>query len=142
MAISRESQGFAERLRRALEAVGVRASPTALANEFNLRFWGRSITPHTARNWLMGTAIPTQDKLRVLAQWLQVSPEELRFGQPAAATSGVSEPDDALSELDMAGREMLKRYLSLSVADRKLVRDVVMALALSSQARAQGRLSG
>lgn len=142
MAISRESQGFAERLRRALESVGVRASPTALANEFNLRFWGRSITPHTARNWLMGTAIPTQDKLRVLAQWLQVSPEELRFGQPTAAVSGVSEPDDALRELDMAGREMLKRYLSLSVTDRKLVRDVVMAVALSSQARAQGRLSG
>ena len=141
MAVSRESQGFAERLHRALEAMGFRASPTALANEFNLRYWGRSITPHTARNWLMGTAIPTQDKLRVLAEWLHVSPEELRFGQSVAGMV-ISEPDDSFRELDMAGREMLRRYLTLSVADRRLVRDVVMAVALSSQARAQGGPSG
>ena len=61
-----ESQAFSERLRKALEAAGVRPSPTLVANEFNLRHWGRSITPHTARNWLLGQALPTQDKLVVL----------------------------------------------------------------------------
>ena len=61
-----ETQAFAERLRRALDAAGVRPSPTVVANEFNLRHWGRSITPHTARNWLLGQAFPTQDKLCLL----------------------------------------------------------------------------
>ena len=43
-----ESQQFADRLRSALESAGVRASPTLVANAFNLRYHGRSITPHTA----------------------------------------------------------------------------------------------
>ena len=53
-----QTQAFADRLRRALAAAGVRPSPTVVANEFNLRHWGRSITPHTARNWLLGQALP------------------------------------------------------------------------------------
>ncbi|MFN5420916.1 MAG: hypothetical protein ACK49Q_09895 [Burkholderiales bacterium] len=51
-----ESQQFADRLRGALESAGVRASPTLVANAFNLRYRGRSITPHTARNWLLAGA--------------------------------------------------------------------------------------
>jgi hypothetical protein len=54
-----ESQQFADRLRSALESAGVRASPTLVANAFNLRYRGRSITPHTARNWLLGKVMPT-----------------------------------------------------------------------------------
>ena len=102
-----ESQQFADRLRSALESAGVRASPTLVANAFNLRYHGRSITPHTARNWLLGKVMPTQDKLRVLAEWLQVSPYELRFGR--------------------APGKMVDRYLSLSQEERKTVRDVVSA---------------
>jgi transcriptional regulator with XRE-family HTH domain len=97
-----ETQSFAARLRQSLENSGVRTSPTVVANEFNLRYWGRSITPHTARNWLLGKAIPTQDKLRVLAEWLQVSPDELRFG-PSSSTHEVSErpvSDQALNMVD------------------------------------------
>ena len=75
-----ETSAFSERLRLALQGVGVRPSPTLVANEFNLRYWGKSITSHTARNWLLGKSIPTQDKLRVLADWLHVSPDELRYG--------------------------------------------------------------
>jgi transcriptional regulator with XRE-family HTH domain len=81
-----ESQQFADRLRGALESAGVRASPTLVANAFNLRYRGRSITPHTARNWLLGKVMPTQDKLRVLSDWLQVSPDELRFGRAPGKT--------------------------------------------------------
>jgi len=55
-------------------------SPTQLAREFNIRFEGRPITVHAARKWLVGEAIPTQEKLRTLAQWLGVPAEWLRFG--------------------------------------------------------------
>lgn len=126
-----ESQAFSERLRKALEAMGVRPSPTVVANEFNLRYWGRSITPHTARNWLLGQALPTQDKLVVLAEWLQVSPDELRFGKTSSALR-LADADPEFEQLDMADREMIKRYLSLPKAERKTVREVVAAMAVAA----------
>ena len=98
-----ESQQFADRLRSALESAGVRASPTLVANAFNLRYHGRSITPHTARNWLLGKVMPTQDKLRVLAEWLQVSPDELRFGRAPGKTY-VYEMNDGPIEMALADR--------------------------------------
>lgn len=126
-----ETQAFAARLRRALDSAGIRPSPTLVANEFNLRYWGKSITPHTARNWLLGKSIPTQDKLRVLADWLQVSPDELRYGPPAAATKA-QDFGQEWHALNMQDREMLNRYLGLAPEGRKTVRDVVAALALAA----------
>jgi transcriptional regulator with XRE-family HTH domain len=131
MATNTETEAFAQRLKLALDGVGVRASPTLVANEFNLRFWGRSITPHTARNWLLGKAIPTQDKLRVLADWLQVSPDELRFGR-AFETAKAAEPTADPDGLNMADREMINRYMGLDVEDRKTVRQVVAALSVAA----------
>ena len=129
-----ETKAFAERLRHALDAAGVRPSPTVVANEFNQRYWGRSITPHTAPNWLLGQSLPTQDKLVVLAEWLQVSPDELRFGK---STSGLNlaEADPQSGQLGMADREMIARYLGLPTADRKTVREVVAAMAVASEAK-------
>jgi transcriptional regulator with XRE-family HTH domain len=128
-----ESQQFADRLRSALESAGVRASPTLVANAFNLRYHGRSITPHTARNWLLGKVMPTQDKLRVLAEWLQVSPDELRFGRAPGKTY-VYEMNAGPIEMALADREMIDRYLSLSQAERKTIRDVVSAFVLAKAA--------
>lgn len=135
MSSSAETQAFAQRLKQALEASGVRISPTVVANEFNLRYWGRSVTPHTARNWLLGKSIPTQDKLRVLADWLQVGPDELRFGQVAKAPKGAENMDFWGGDLNMADREMLTRYMSLSVQDRKTTREVVAALQVAASIR-------
>jgi transcriptional regulator with XRE-family HTH domain len=134
MATATETEAFAQRLKQALEGSGVRASPTVVANEFNLRYWGRSITPHTARNWLLGKAIPTQDKLRVLADWLQVSPDALRFGNLSTVSRNAA-ADANFERLDMADREMLHRYLALTVGDRKTVREVVTALSIAGIAK-------
>lgn len=131
-----ETQAFSGRLRHALESAGIRLSPTLVANEFNQRYWGRSITSHTARNWLLGVSIPMQDKLKVLADWLQVSPEELRFGV-GAASHRVRESGLDTSTLNMQDREMLKRYMALSAEDRKTVRDVVTALSVAAKVKAR-----
>ena len=129
-----ETQAFAERLRSALDAVGVRPSPAVVANGFNQRYWGRSITPHTARNWLLGQSMPTQDKLVVLAEWLQVSPDELRFGK-AASAQRLADADPQFEQLDMADREMISRYLGLPAPDRKTVREVVAAMTVAAGMR-------
>ena len=76
-----EREGFSERLQLALRNADYSPdSPTQLAREFNIRFDGRPITVHAARKWLVGEAIPTQEKLRTLAHWLGVPAEWLRFG--------------------------------------------------------------
>ena len=126
-----ETNAFSERLRLALQGVGVRPSPTLVANEFNLRYWGKSITSHTARNWLLGKSIPTQDKLRVLADWLHVSPDELRYGT-LAPTFKAQDSGTDMTVLNMQDRDMLARYMTLSLQERKTVCDVVAALAVAA----------
>ena len=118
----------------ALKGIGIRPSPTLLANEFNLRYWGESITINTARNWLLGKSIPMQDKLRVLAEWLHVSADELRFGT-LAPTFKTQEAGIDMSVLTMQDRDMLARYMTLSLADRKTVCDVVAALAVAASVK-------
>lgn len=128
-----EAQAFADRLRLALKGIGMRPSPALVVNEFNLRYWGESITANTARNWLLGKSIPLQDKLRVLADWLQVSPDELRYGN--MATPFLAQDSDAngdLPTLTMQDRGMLTRYTALSQEDRKTVCDVVAALHIAA----------
>jgi transcriptional regulator with XRE-family HTH domain len=130
-----EASAFAERLRSAIKGVGIRPSPTLIANEFNLRYWGRSITPNTVRNWLLGRSMPTQDKLRVLADWLNVSPDSLRYG---AQEQRQHATDNGVPPLAMQDREMLQRYLSLTTLDKKLVCDMVAALVIAASVRSRG----
>lgn len=76
-----ERKDFSERLQLALKNADYSPdSPTQLAREFNVRFTGNPVTVHAARKWLVGEAIPTQEKLRALANWLGVPAEWLRFG--------------------------------------------------------------
>jgi transcriptional regulator with XRE-family HTH domain len=72
---------FSERLREELLRLGMAvASPTQVAREFNERFPRSTITAQTMRKWLFAEAIPTQAKLLLLAEWLAVSPQWLRYG--------------------------------------------------------------
>jgi hypothetical protein len=85
MKTSIERQDFSARLQQALRNEDYSPeSPTQLAREFNVRFPGKPITVHAARKWIVGEAIPTQEKLRTLASWLGVSAEWLRFGGDAS----------------------------------------------------------
>jgi transcriptional regulator with XRE-family HTH domain len=95
-----------------------------LARNFNVRFSGRSITVHAARKWLVGEAIPTQDKLRALAQWLGVSVEWLRFGGDATAAK-VTSGHAHISSKDLAIIESLQR---LNDQQRRVIRGVIRLL--------------
>ncbi|NHZ81810.1 hypothetical protein F2P44_21390 [Massilia sp. CCM 8695] len=71
---------FADRLHNTAAFAPYRRSPTALSSAFNVRFPQMAITSHAARKWLLGEAIPTQERLVALAHWLDVDPTWLRFG--------------------------------------------------------------
>lgn len=128
-----ESQLFAHRLRSIMRAAGHPLSPTLVANEFNLRYWGEGITVHAARNWLNGVSLPKSDKLRALANWLQVKPQDLMFG-PAAnpVVLGVGEKQDQ-DTLSLADDTMLEKYRSLPHEHQRMVREIVAALHVTAQ---------
>ena len=120
---------FAKRLEQALKAKAIRNSPTVLANLFNSEFDGRSVTPHTARNWLLGKSIPTQEKLVLLAKILGTSSEQLRYGRNSEKTLMISNQDGTETELTVSQQQFVKDYLQLSVSKQKLLSDLVVELA-------------
>ncbi|MBW0171097.1 MAG: transcriptional regulator [Hydrogenophaga sp.] len=119
---------FAQRLRHAMEAAGLEPRPGVLLNVFNAHYWGRSVSFQAASRWLRGEAIPAQDKLLVLAEVLKVEPEVLRFGQ--AVRHRVEEHRQRWDAgAGYQEREVFDAFLSLPAPQRKLVREIVMALA-------------
>lgn len=92
-------------------------SPTQLARHFNVLYFGKPITVHAARKWLVGEAIPTQEKLTVLASWLGASPEYLRFG-----TGGGTAIEQA-GKLDPVHHQILADLRRMDQRQVKLVRD-------------------
>lgn len=128
-----EKTEFANRLREAMTQAGYPLRPVVLEREFNTRYWGASVTLQAVRRWLRGEAIPSQEKLQVLADWLKVEPQVLRYGE--AVRNSVHEHkrrwDEGLGYLE---RETFDAFLKLPSAQRKLVREVIMAFAQSHDA--------
>lgn len=125
---SNERESFSERLQQALKNAHYSPdSPTRLAREFNIRFEGRPITVHAARKWLVGEAIPTQEKLRMIAQWLGVPAEWLRFGGTEThATNG--EPLNGLSRFESADVKLIADLQRLDEHHRQIAREFIRML--------------
>ncbi|MDR0578787.1 MAG: transcriptional regulator [Candidatus Accumulibacter sp.] len=127
---------FAERLKHAMAAAGYEPRPGVLEKEFNMRHWGRPVSFQAAFSWLKGTCIPTQDKLQVLAGWLKVEPHILRFGeQPLNLIRERKKRwDEAVSGPE---REALEAFIGLPIAQKKVAREVILALARKAEAESQ-----
>jgi hypothetical protein len=126
MSISSERRDFSARLKTALANVTeMPGSPTLLARNFNARYPWQPITVHAARKWLLGEAIPTQDKMRVIAEWLAVSVMWLRYGEGEGAPilSG-ARSDDAFG-IHPADAKLLEDVRALQDHERRLVNDLV-----------------
>jgi len=115
---------FAERLAIAVSDKGLKHSPTVIGNLFNLNFHGCSITTHTARNWMLGKSLPTQDKMVFLARLLDTTPEQLRYGRSSEKTL-IAEFGGEMSEVANVDQQFFTRYLALTETQRRVVRDVV-----------------
>ena len=121
-----EREAFSERLRGTLAGSGCSTSPTEFSQEFNLRTNGPAITPHAARKWLRGEAIPTQDKLLVLSRWLALSPQWLRYGEGSDSSIDAGAPD--AKGLPRDDRLLLQDIHRLDEPSRQIVRDLVASL--------------
>ncbi|SDH55737.1 hypothetical protein SAMN05216588_105225 [Pseudomonas flavescens] len=116
-------QKFAARLRTALGNAGYAPKPAVLEREFNLRYWGRPVTLHGVRRWLKGETLPTEDKLLVLAEWLNIDPHTLRFGEEVSTRIDNQKQRHEL--LLNQEREIINAFLELSETRRKLIRDLI-----------------
>ena len=121
-------QQFADRLRDAMVKAGLKPEPAVLERNFNLRYFGKPITLHGVRKWLIGESIPPYDKIIVLSEMLNIPPEELTFG--LGIKQQIKEArarwDDGIGYQD---REIFEAFLSLPTPQRKIVREVIQTFA-------------
>jgi transcriptional regulator with XRE-family HTH domain len=109
-----------------MTAAGYELRPIVLEREFNLRYWGRSVSFQAVRRWLQGEVVPTQDRLQVLAEWLSVDAHWLRFGE--RLTVAVNErPAQWNSKLAPEEREAIEAFLALPPDKRKLFGQLMKA---------------
>ncbi|NHZ87615.1 hypothetical protein F2P45_00990 [Massilia sp. CCM 8733] len=120
-----ERVNFSDRLKSALLASKLPIQAGPFARAFNLRAAGSAVTPHAARKWLAGEAIPTHEKILILASWLGVHAAWLRYGDAENAELPVPTiPEALLATADLA---LLKDILSLPASTQQLVREIVDA---------------
>jgi transcriptional regulator with XRE-family HTH domain len=125
---SNERESFSVRLQQALKNAHYSPdSPTRLAREFNIRFEGRPITVHAARKWLVGEAIPTQEKLRMIAQWLGVPADWLRFGG-AESKAANGESLNSLARFESVDVKLLADLQRLDEHHRQIAREFIRML--------------
>jgi transcriptional regulator with XRE-family HTH domain len=123
-----EKLEFATRLKAAMVAAGLEPRPAVLEKQFNSHYWGRSVTFQAVSRWLNGHSIPSQEKLQVLAELLKVEPQALRYGEQAAKK--VRERKAQWEQaINFQERETFEAFLSLPAAQKKVVREVILALA-------------
>jgi transcriptional regulator with XRE-family HTH domain len=121
-----EAKRFSERLKQSMTDAGYEVRPVVLEREFNQRSWGRSVSFQAVRRWLQGEAVPTQDRLQVLAEWLGVDPHWLRFGEKL---SGSVQEQRARwdSKITPEEREAIEAFLALPPDKRKLFGQLMKA---------------
>jgi len=127
VALTREKQDFSRRLREALKKAQAPAEgAAAIAREFNLRYEGRPVTAQAVGKWLGGKALPSQDKVRALSAWLEVTPHWLRFGDGEGKSAPVLRQTAAAYRVDP--QWPAKKYEALNEAHKKMVVELLLAL--------------
>ncbi len=127
MALDDEKQGFSRRLGDSLRRLSAdAAAPAALAREFNLRYDGTPVTVQAVRKWLSGKALPSQDKMRALALWLEVSPQWLRYGEGESPAGRTLRQEAPAYRADATW--LSRKYEALNDAHKKMIVELIVAL--------------
>lgn len=127
MALNDEKQGFSRRLRDSLRRASADAgAPAVIAREFNLRYDGTPVTVQAVRKWLSAKALPSQDKIRSLALWLEVSPQWLRYGEGEGGSGRALRQEGAAYRADATW--LSRKYEALNDAHKKMIVELIIAL--------------
>ncbi len=105
---------------------GYEPKPSVLEREFNLRHFGKPMTLQGVRCWLQGETLPTHDKLRTLAEWLNVPPQELSFGVELPQKIDQRRKEWEVS-ISFQEREIFEAFLALPAPQKRIVREVIQA---------------
>lgn len=119
---------FANQLREAMVAAGYEPKPAVLEREFNTRHWGKPMSLHGVRLWLLGETMPDLRKMETLSAWLGVSVQQLSYGGPTGRTVEQRRArwDSGIGYQD---RDIFEAFLKLPVPQRKLIREVILTFA-------------
>jgi hypothetical protein len=120
---------FAQRLRDSMERAGYAPRPAVLEREFNTRYWGRPMTLHGVRRWLLGETMPSNDKIKVLAEWLGEAPQDLGFGETNLTSRDRENVRPWGPVYGYQEREIIEAFLTLPVSQRRVVREVILTFA-------------
>lgn len=136
-----DALAFTRRLETRLRDQGKTLSPTALAREFNLRWRGTSISVNATRKWLNGEAIPTLDKLSVLANLLDVSEDWLRWGDKSMQEPGNNLYRQAMVTTQRVAAPAVEKsfaqdFMLLNPVNKRLVSVVIEVLLQEQQKNA------
>ena len=80
---------------------------------------------------MFGNVLPTQDKLVCLAKLLGTSSEYLRFGTDNGRLFVISQNDGAANELTDQQQQFVKRFLTLTISQQRLLSELVAELAIN-----------
>jgi transcriptional regulator with XRE-family HTH domain len=129
MPTPQEKAAFSDRLKFCMtRAPEKMRGATDLANKFNLKFLGESVSAQTAHKWLTGRSIPTVDKLQTLAEWFKVDVHWLHYGPPPSGAPQIAPKPLAHDEQYPASEESLElasKIEALSPHHRYLVEELV-----------------
>lgn len=141
MFISNEKTAFTERLKQALQRTHKKIpSATELATLFNLRHPNAPVTPQAAQKWLSGKAKPAPDKIRTLAEWLDVPFHWLSYGSPepftgksTPATRQSASPGNVPENLSPQEQQLIEKVRCLTAQQQTLVYEITEAFALERE---------
>lgn len=127
-----EQAAFSDRLSAALANANIEASAAAL-EKLLARHGGVPVTPQAISGWLNGKHMPKQANMRALAALLGLEPHVLQYGTKARPRVGEARMGwpNAISAPDLAA---IETFLLLPTPQRKLVRELVIALRGASPA--------
>ena len=115
---------FAKRLTIALHKKNIELSPTAVTRAFNKYSNVATLKPHTVRKWLLGISQPRTEMLLLLAEWLNLEPQDLLTDNQA--------PKDLKNKLsfefDFTDQEVISKYLAMTIKEKFTVRLVIDAI--------------
>jgi hypothetical protein len=116
---------FAAQLREAMQAAGYEPRPAVLEREFNTRHWGKPMSLHGVRLWLLGETMPDFKKLETLSKWLGVPVQQLGYGVEISRAAEQRRTcwDSGIGYED---RDVFDAYLKLPVPQRRLIRETIL----------------